>query len=151
MTTIIEKPLVLELSRRFDAPPERVYDAWLGASWGEWLGPAGARCESVSGEARVGAPYTVAMIRPDGQPVEITGVYKKLARPKTIAFTWASQFCNGGSLVTLTFEPDGAGTLMKFRQEGFDNAETRDGHNSGWNGEGASFDRLDAFLARTAG
>jgi uncharacterized protein YndB with AHSA1/START domain len=150
MTTIIEKPLVLEISRRFDAPPERVYDAWLGASWGEWLGPAGARCESVSGEARVGAPYTVAMIKPDGGAIEITGVYRELARPKKLAFTWTSEFCKSESLVTLTFERDGAGTLMKFRHEGFDSTDARDGHNRGWNGEGASFDRLEALLAKSA-
>ncbi len=151
MTTIIEKSLVLEISRRFDAPPERVYDAWLGASWGEWLGPAGTRCEKVSGESRVGSRYAIAVIRPDGSTSEISGAYLEMDRPKKLAFTWLGCDGRAESVVTLTFEPDGAGTLMKFRQEGFDSAELRDGHNSGWNGEGASFDRLDAFLARTAG
>jgi uncharacterized protein YndB with AHSA1/START domain len=29
MTMTTEAPIVLELSRVFDAPPERVFDAWL--------------------------------------------------------------------------------------------------------------------------
>jgi uncharacterized protein YndB with AHSA1/START domain len=156
MTTIIEHAFaepaqVLEISRRFNAPPERVFDAWLGEDWGQWLGPRGARCEKVSVEPRVGGSYKVRMITPDGRTVEIFGVYREVQRPEKLAFTWASEFCSSGSLITLAFERDGAGTLMRMRQEGFDSAESRNGHNEGWNGEGASFDRLDAFLAKSAG
>ncbi len=150
MTTIIEPALSLEISRRFNAPPERVYDAWLGAAWGEWLGPAGARCANVSGEARVGGRYALTMVTADGGTHEVSGVYRELARPDKIKFSWIACFSAGETLITLTFARDGAGTLMTFRQEGFVSAETRDGHNRGWNGEGASFDRLAAFLAKAA-
>ncbi len=34
----------LELSRHFNAAPERVFDAWLGEEWGEWLPPNASRC-----------------------------------------------------------------------------------------------------------
>jgi uncharacterized protein YndB with AHSA1/START domain len=151
MTTIIkEPPLVLEISRRFAAPPERVFDAWLSEDWGQWLGPRGARCEKASVEPRVGGRYAMTMTMADGRTAEVSGVYLEIVRPKKIALTWLS--CGGGeSVLTLTFEPDGAGTLMKLRQEGFDSAESRDGHNQGWNGEGASFDRLEAFLAKAVG
>src|SRR5260370_17115527 len=35
----------LEISRRFDAPPQRVFDAWLTKSSRDWPSPAGAHCE----------------------------------------------------------------------------------------------------------
>jgi uncharacterized protein YndB with AHSA1/START domain len=149
MTTIIEHALSLEISRRFKAPPARVFDAWLSEDWGQWLGPRDARCEKAFVEPRVGGRYAIKMNLADGRTAEVSGVYLEIVRPKKIVVTWIG--CGGGeSVLTLTFEPDGAGTLMKFRQEGFDSAESRDGHNQGWNGEGASFDRLEAFLAKSA-
>ena len=43
MNSVTESPLFLEISRRFDAPPERVFDAWLGKEWGECFGDAQLR------------------------------------------------------------------------------------------------------------
>jgi uncharacterized protein YndB with AHSA1/START domain len=57
----------IELSRRFDAPPERVFDAWVSKSWCEWMGPAGTRCEVVELEPRLVAAFTcVAPCRTGG-------------------------------------------------------------------------------------
>ena len=39
MNGVAEPHLSLDLSRRFEAPPERVFDAWLSKEWGEWLPP----------------------------------------------------------------------------------------------------------------
>src|SRR5260370_1425749 len=61
MNSVAESSLSLEISRRFDAPPERVFDAWLGKEWGEWLPPRGARCKVDRIEPRVGGQYHVAM------------------------------------------------------------------------------------------
>jgi glutathione S-transferase len=155
MTTIIdslansgvETAPVLELSRRFAAPPERVFDAWLWPRWGEWLGPAGVRCEAASGDARVGGAFKMTMIQADGRITDISGVYLEMKRPTTLAFTWLG--CSGESLIRLDFRRDGDGTLMTMRQTGFA-AESRDGFVAGWAGEGASFDRLAALLAQAA-
>jgi glutathione S-transferase len=150
MTTTIESRSdaapVLELSRRFDAPPERVFDAWLGSRWGEWLGPAGVRCANATGEARVGGAYKITMILPDGGGAEVSGVYLELARPRTLAFTWLG--CGGGeSVVRVDFRPDGDGTLMTLRHTSL-TADSRDGAAAGWAGKGGSFDKLAALLAR---
>lgn len=144
MTTTMEHALTLEMTHRFAAPPERVYDAWLSEQWGAWLGPHGSRCQKASVDPRIGGAFRINLITPESNAVEIAGVYKELTRPRRIAFTWTSDFCRTDSLVTLTFEPDGAGTLMKLRQVGFDSPESRDGHNKGWTG---TFERLEAFLA----
>lgn len=143
MTRIMEQALTLEMTHRFAAPPERVYDAWLSAQWGAWLGPHGARCEKVDIDARVGGRYAVAMITPDGGALTIHGVYQDLERPRKIRFTWNG--CgHGESVVTLNFQPDGAGTIMTLQHTGFDGAGRRDGANAGWT---ATFEKLEVFLA----
>jgi uncharacterized protein YndB with AHSA1/START domain len=86
-----DQTLVLKLSRRFDASPERVFDAWLSPEWGAWLPPANATCEIVSHEPVVGGHYVVLMTMPDGRKSEISGTYRVIERPNRIAFTWIGQ------------------------------------------------------------
>ncbi|MGH7881209.1 MAG: SRPBCC domain-containing protein, partial [Candidatus Binataceae bacterium] len=150
MNTIADSTLSLEISRRVDAPPERVFDAWLSKEWGEWLPPRGARCEVILMEPRVGGRYQVSMTTPDGRTFEISGVYRELIRPEKLVFTWLGNYNSQEMLITLTFQPDGSGTHMKMRQDGFADAQLRDGYNSGWTGENGSFDKLDTFLAKDA-
>ena len=138
----------LEISRRFDAPPERVFDAWLGMEWGEWLPPADAVCKVTAIEPRVGGGYVVNMFMPDGRTIEISGTYREVSRPRKLAFTWRGIHNNQDMLITLAFEPDGTGTVMSLRQEGFPTTEIRDGFNKGWNGKNGSFDKLDSYLAK---
>ncbi|MGH6839589.1 MAG: SRPBCC domain-containing protein [Methylocella sp.] len=150
MNAIAESSLSLEISRRFDAKPERVFDAWLSKEWGEWLPPRGARCEVILLEPRVGGRYQVSMTMQDGRPIEISGVYRELIRPEKLVFTWLGSYNSQETLITLTFKPDGTGTQMNMRQDGFADTQLRDGYNSGWTGEKGSFDKLAAFLAKTA-
>ena len=77
----IEKTPVLEITRIIDAAPERVFDAWLDKSWGDWAGPAGIKGEVTLLEPRVGGRYRMVMHRPDGSSAPVGGVYKEIARP----------------------------------------------------------------------
>lgn len=149
MNNIAEPTLSLEISRHFAAPPERVFDAWLGKEWGEWLPPRAAHCAVTLIEPRVGGRYIVTMTMPDGRTIEISGVYRELVRPEKLSLTWLGSYSSQETVITLTFEPDVTGTLMRLRQDGFGTAELRDGYNSGWMGEGGSFAKLDAFLAKS--
>jgi uncharacterized protein YndB with AHSA1/START domain len=144
-------PLSLELSRRFDAPPERVFDAWLGEEWGEWLPPRASRCKVTRIEPRVGGRYHVAMTMADGRNIEISGEYREVLRPARLVFTWFAHYNDQETLITLNFRPDGGGTLMTFRQEGFGDAQLRDGYGGGWSGPNGSFAKLDAILAQESG
>ena len=138
----------LEISRHFEAPPERVFDAWLGTEWGEWLPPAGAVCKVTSIKPRAGGRYLLNMAMPDGRTIAISGEYREVVRPKRLVFTWLGNYNNQETLITVTFRPDGGGTLMNLRQDGFPTTELRDGYNSGWTGKNGSFDKLDAYLAK---
>jgi len=63
-------------------------------------------------------------------------------------FTWQGDFFGSSTVVTVTFRPDGDGTLMTLCQEGFDQDQARVGYEIGWNGEGGSFAKLASFLKR---
>jgi uncharacterized protein YndB with AHSA1/START domain len=150
MTATQTSALTLELSRRFEALAEQVFDAWLGNEWGEWLPPAGARCEVVRMEPRVGGNYLLRMTMGDGRTVEIAGRYREIERPRKLVLSWTGNYNNQETVITLTFRADGAGTVMTLRQESFPDAQLRDGYQAGWTGAGGSFDKLAQLLARKA-
>jgi uncharacterized protein YndB with AHSA1/START domain len=148
MDIIDRPPLSLEFSRRFDAPPERVFDAWVTPEWAEWLGPQEARCASVELDARVGGRYHVRMTMSDGREVEVSGIYQEFSRPRKLVLTWLGSYLGYETLVTVTFSPDGAGTMMTLRHDGFRDAARREGSENGWGGPGGCFDKLAQHLAR---
>ncbi len=149
MTIGTEQDLSLEISRRFEAPPEQVFDAWLGKAWEQWLPPRGARCTVGAMEPRPGGRYDVTMAMIDGRNIAISGIYREVVRPKKLVFTWLADYNAQETLITVTFRPDGTGTQMTLRQDGFRDRTLRDGYHGGWSGEGGSFDKLDRLLTQT--
>lgn len=140
-----QAPLSLELTHRFDASPERVFEAWLSKEWGDWLPPANARVSIVRWEPVVGGSFLLVMTMEDGHKTEISGRYRVVDPPNRLVFTWLG-VNKQEMLITLTFAKCGEGTLMKLRQEGFKDAESRDRFNTGWIGVGGSFDKLNRML-----
>lgn len=139
--------LSLELSRRFDAPPERVFDAWMTKSWCEWLGTAVARCELVAMNPRVGGAFHLRMHLPD-RVVELTGEYHEIKRPERLVISWIGDGTRFDTTITVIFKRDGQGTLMTLRQEGFKDPTVRDGFVRGWSAAGNSFDKLARLLTQ---
>ena len=140
---VIETPVRLSLTRSFDVSPERLFDAWLDRSWGDWLGPEGVVCLESEIEPRVGAAWRIVSRMPDGSNLEITGVYKEIARPSRLVFTWRGCHSGPETLVTVTFKAKGAGTEMTLTHQGFASDEFCARHASGWS---ASFDKLTRQL-----
>lgn len=148
MATADASALTLEITRRFAATPERVFDAWLGQSWGEWLPPAGARCEVVEMDRRTDGRYHIRMTMPDGRITNISGSYREIKRPEKLVLSWLGDYTPAKMLITLTFHRDNCGTLMHLRQEGFPDQALRDSYNKGWTGPKGSFEKLDAVLEK---
>jgi uncharacterized protein YndB with AHSA1/START domain len=139
----------LELSRHFNASPERVFDAWLGPQWGSWLGPAGATCEVVALDPAVGGTYHIRGALADGRAFETQGEYLEIDRPRRLVLTWAMCHNQQETRITVTFRPDGDGTVMTLRQDGLPEGDLRMGYETGWAGADASFDKLARRLAGT--
>jgi uncharacterized protein YndB with AHSA1/START domain len=136
---------VLEIERRWDAPPQRVWQAWTEpGALSRWFAPGGTVTQAEL-DVRPGGRYTIAFRTPDGEDHRVSGAYEEVDEPRKLSFTWAWQSTpERVSFVTVRVEADGAGTRMSFRHERFFDQAARDNHARGW---GLSLANLDRFLS----
>jgi uncharacterized protein YndB with AHSA1/START domain len=151
-TAAADSDRMLVMTRIFDAPRERVFDAWLDKKLiGQWIGPRSVRAEPQEMTPKIGGRYRIHMRGSDGSdgPV-VGGVYREIVRPERLVFTWNWETGHpmGASgqetLITLTFVDRGGKTEMTLRHENFESTASRDSHNQGW---AASFDKLAEILS----
>lgn len=141
-----EKP-VLDIERHYDAPPERVWQAWTDPqALSRWFGPGDEHSVTQANvDVRPAGRYTIAFRTPDGEEHRVSGTYEKVVEHRKLSFTWAWQSTpERVSFVTVTFEADGNGTRMRFRHERFFDRAARDNHERGWT---MTFAKLDRFIA----
>jgi uncharacterized protein YndB with AHSA1/START domain len=113
---------ILRMTRRFDASPERVFDAWLNPETArKWLFVTPAD-ESYTAEldARVGGKWTITARR-GGMDYTAVGEYLEIDRPRCLVFTFAMpQFSPNSDRITVEIVPDGAGCILTLTQAGVD-------------------------------
>jgi uncharacterized protein YndB with AHSA1/START domain len=81
----------------------------------------------------------------DAEKHDVSGVYREVVPNEKLVFTWAwVSTPERESLVTLTFKPDGTGTLMTLLHEQFFDEDARDRHQGGWT---SAVDKLEQYLA----
>ena len=144
MTTTTLSP-VLEITRSFDAPPARVFDAWLvREEWQAWIGPEGVQCEVPLLEPHVGGRYRVQMHMSDGKIIPVAGEFKIIERPHKFAFTWGWEGdLTKTTLVTVTLKDVNGKTEMTLRHEGLPDEDSRISHGKGWN---STLNKLAAYV-----
>ena len=79
---------IVQVSRKFSASAERVFDAWLDPNTvGKWLfaTPTG-KMAKVKIDARIGGSYLIVESR-EGTDVEHIGEYLEIGRPRHLVFT----------------------------------------------------------------
>jgi uncharacterized protein YndB with AHSA1/START domain len=97
----------VRVTRRFSAPPERVFDAWLDPEKAGRFLYATKEGEMVRVEidARVGGRYSIVERR-DGQDVDHTGEYLEIDRPHRLVFTLqVPLYSEQADRVTVEIEP----------------------------------------------
>jgi uncharacterized protein YndB with AHSA1/START domain len=137
----------LTLKRRFNAPPEKVFSAWTDPEKVKrWMGPGEVKVLSTEVDARTGGRFRWVMQAPDGEKHDVSGVFREFIPNEKLVFTWAwISTPERESLVTLTFKPDGDGTLFTMTHEQFFDEAGRDSHNKGWTG---AMDKLAEYLSQ---
>lgn len=111
-------PIVVTVERHIDAPPERVFDAWLDAdAVGQWLfaTPDGVM-EKVEIDPRVGGKFLIVERR-SGQPAEHFGEYLEMERPRRLVFSFAAMRDSGYTRVEITIAPEGGGSRVTLVHE----------------------------------
>ena len=140
----------LTITRVFAAPRALVFRLFSDPDHAvRWWGPKDHPATHVELDPRPGGAWRACLRSVEtGEELWQRGVVREVVAPERLAFTFAWEGdLNGGldTLVTITFEEQDGQTRMTMRQAPFRSAETRDGHDEGWN---SAFDRLDAYLAR---
>lgn len=116
-----EQTVSLNVTHRFKASPERVFDAWIDPNTaGKWLfsTPTGTMVR-VEIDARVGGKF-VFTDRRDGVDVDHIGEYVELDRPRRLAFTFAVPlYSKQETLLAIDIAPvDGGGCDVTLTHSG---------------------------------
>jgi uncharacterized protein YndB with AHSA1/START domain len=144
----------LRLVRIFDAPRERVFDAWADQTqFIQWMCPPGVMLDEAHLDVRPGGTWHVRGHRPD-RTFATWGRYLEVKRPERLVFTWAHHESadfdasrGHETTVRLEFRSIGSKTELTLIHGSFADTPSRQAHNDGWSG---SFDKLEPFLRRTA-
>lgn len=149
----------LVIVREFNAPRERVWDAWTTPEgMMKWWGPKGFTCPVSKIDFRVGGKYLFCMRSPDGQDFWSTGTYREIVPMEKIVCTDSFSDAEGNIVsgetygmaglplefeITVTFEEIDGKTKMTLQHVGFSSDTMKEQASAGWNG---SFDKLEASL-----
>ena len=155
------------ISRIFDAPRDRVWQAWTEAErLKQWWGPKGFTVKQYTIDLRPGCIMHYCLRAPDGSDMWGRFAYREIAAPERLVFVNSFSDPKGGvtrhpghaswpleMLSTVTFEAQGGRTKVTVRWIPLDTStdlerktfdEGRDSMKQGW---GGTFDQFAAYLA----
>ena len=138
----------LELTRVFNADPERVFRAWTSAEeLMRWHCPTGFTLTEARCDARPGGEYSVTMVDPDGGEHCVAGTYLDVSPHDYLRMTW--EWRTGGdpargSVLSVNIRPleDGRSQLT-LRHDNLEDEASKDSHTVGWMG---ALDNLTIYL-----
>lgn len=86
-----------EISRVFDAPRERVWQAWTEPErLRQWWGPRGFKVHTCKVDLRPGGTFLYGMTAPDGSELWGRFVYREIAAPERLVFVVSFSDRDGG-------------------------------------------------------
>jgi uncharacterized protein YndB with AHSA1/START domain len=136
----------LTIKRRLNATPAEVFEAWTDPTLlMQWFGPENVVTQEVSVDARVGGGFCVVMLEDTGERHEVSGTYYEVVANEKLVFSWSwITTPERVSQVTVTFKPDGAGTILTLLHDQLFDEQAVKGHTHGWTG---SLAKLEALFA----
>jgi uncharacterized protein YndB with AHSA1/START domain len=137
--TEIGQEVALELTHRFAAPREEVFDAWINPDvlrrW--WHAAPTWDTPLAEVDAREGGGYRLSMRTDAGEVHTVRGEYREVRPPERLVYTWSweegpEMAGSENTVVVVEFLEDGDGTLVKLTHTGFGNEQVRAMHVHGW-------------------
>jgi uncharacterized protein YndB with AHSA1/START domain len=135
------------IERTYDAPPQRVFDAWADpAAKAQWFGPPEKPEGSYSLEFRVGGREHLTIQMPDGPAYSFDAVYQDIVPGQRIVYTYDMH--NGDtrisvSLATVEIEAHGDGSRLTLTEHGV----YLDGHDTPEQREHGTIELMNALGA----
>jgi uncharacterized protein YndB with AHSA1/START domain len=107
----------VSLTRRFDAPRERVFAAWTSAEHlMQWFGPKDFTVHSCEADARSGGVFRLCMRAPDGRDFWVRGSYREVVVPERVVIDCVGDDEHGDAMIEeviqATFSEDAGGTKL---------------------------------------
>jgi uncharacterized protein YndB with AHSA1/START domain len=126
------------LRRTYDAPRQRVFEAWTKPELAaKFLGPGDLTVPEIELDVRTGGAYRIVMLLPDGERYIATGTYRDVRAPERLSMTWRWQEDDPAdehdSLLTLEFNEVAGGTELVLTHEQLASVESGERHTHGWN------------------
>ncbi|HWI72342.1 MAG TPA: SRPBCC domain-containing protein [Baekduia sp.] len=137
----------VRIERTFQAPAERVFDAWTSEEvlrrW--WQAERGWETTEAEVDLRVGGAVRVVMHDP-AKDVDYGGggTYTEVEPPRRLAFTWLWDGDTRRTLIEIDFEEADGATTVRFTHSGLWDEEAVRSHEGGWS---TIFDNLGRVLA----
>jgi uncharacterized protein YndB with AHSA1/START domain len=138
----------LTITRVLHAPRSLVFKVWTEPEHlVRWWGPKDFTAPSCEMEVREGGAWRACIRSPDGTEYRMQGVFREIAPPERLVFTFAWEEAGEAgheTLVTVTFAEQDGKTRLTLDQATFESIESRDSHHGGWS---ECLDRLEDYLA----
>lgn len=136
----------LRIERTFQAPAERVFDAFTNPEVMRRWFHAEHHWETTEAEAdvRVGGAVRVVMLNTDkDEEYGGGGVYTEIDRPRRLVFTWLWDDNPTSTLIEIEFDEADGATAVRFTHSGLWDDEAVRSHEDGWT---RCFENLDRVL-----
>lgn len=140
------------MTRVFDAPRERVFDAWTRAEHlVHWFGPEHFAAHSCEADPRPGGVFRLCMRSPEGKDYWVRGTYREIVAPERLVIACTADDEQGVArleeVIQVTFTEHGGGTKLVLKADAAGPsaraAAMLDGMEQGW---AQTIDRLASRL-----
>jgi uncharacterized protein YndB with AHSA1/START domain len=142
-------PTELTITREIKAPRARVFAAWTDISQAAmWWAPKDCTLLDCAIDLRVGGAWRRRMRVPSGGIVTKHGVYREIAPPERLVFTYNTEYADGSvdneTVVTVALAEMGDRTRLTLRHANFATEALTTSHHGGWS---TALERLAEIMA----